>query len=53
MRLDELMQTFVVRLVMHLKYHKDGRKTHYQSWTNHLSLHFVQDAQRKVVRPDG
>ena len=27
MRLDELGQTFVVRLVGHLKY-KDGQKTH-------------------------
>lgn len=53
MRLDELWQTFVVRLVMHLKYHEDGHKTHYQSRTNHLPLHFVEDAQRKVVRPDG
>ena len=53
MRLDELGQTFVVRLVMHLKYREDGHKTHCQSWTNHLPLHLVQDAQRKVVRPDG
>ena len=30
MRLDELGQTFVVRLVMRLKY-KDEHKTHYQS----------------------
>ena len=29
-RLDELGQTFVVRLVMRLKY-KDGHKTHYAS----------------------
>ena len=30
MRLDELGQTFVVRLAMRLKY-KDGHKTHYPS----------------------
>ena len=30
MRLDELGQTFVIRLVIRLKY-KDGHKTHYPS----------------------
>ena len=30
MRLDELGQGFIIRLIMHL-YHKDRQKTHYSS----------------------
>ena len=46
MRLVELGQTFVVRLVMRLQY-KDGHKTRYafgRTWTNVLN-----DALRKVI----
>ena len=46
-RLDELGQTIVVRLVMRLKY-KDGHKTHYASGRTFPHVIRLNDALRKV-----
>ena len=46
MRLDELGQTFVIRLVIRL-WCKDGHKTHY------LLLCDLNNTQQKIVRLDG
>ena len=51
MRLDKLGQTFVVPLVMRLKY-KDGHKTHLSIQTNNNPLPFKRDTQRKVILLD-
>ena len=49
-RLNELGQTLVVRLVMRLKY-KDGHKTHYASGQTFLrNIYVLNDALRRVVR---
>ena len=50
MRLDELGQTFVVRLVMGLSYRVLDALSF---WTNNLPLCVFQDEQRKVIRLEG
>ena len=50
-RLDNLGQTFLSRLVMRLQY-KDGHKTHYPPRQNYPSKFVLNDALPEIVRLD-
>ena len=53
MHLGELGQTFVVRLVMHPKYHEDGHKTHYPSSVALRRRTTKGSSSRRIMRPSG